>query len=276
MGMEKDIKKFTIISVVIVGILVISLITFLIVKSSNNNKNEEFAKELAEVENLSKSASNPIGKSVNEIEEDDEMEVSELEEEEEIEDVGNEEEDVNEDKPTVSTVEDKKEEKKESNATNKKVEKQDNNETKQTNSDVKNEVKIDLEPPIKGEIIREFAKDSLVFSNTLQEWVTHNGVDIKADKTSVVKSASSGTVYAIKNDPRYGLTVIINHDNGYQTIYSNLLTAEFVVKGEKVKKGQTIGTVGSTAAFEISDESHLHFELLRNNEYLDPVIYINF
>ena len=135
---------------------------------------------------------------------------------------------------------------------------------------------MDFEAPIKGEIIREFAKDSLVFSNTLQEWITHNGVDIKADKTSVVKAAANGTVYAIKNDPRYGLTVIINHDNGYQTIYSNLLTAEFVVKGEKVEKGQSIGTVGNTASFEVSDDYHLHFELLRNNEYLDPVIYINF
>ena len=110
----------------------------------------------------------------------------------------------------------------------------------------------------------------------MQEWITHNGVDIKADKTSVVKAAEAGTVASIKNDPRYGLTVILNHDNGYQTIYSNLLTSEFVVRGEKVEKGQSIGTVGNTASFEISDEPHLHFELLQNNEYLDPVIYMNF
>ena len=140
----------------------------------------------------------------------------------------------------------------------------------------KEEEKIEMEAPIKGEIIREFAKDSLVFSNTLQEWVTHNGVDIKADKTSVVKSVAKGTVLAIKNDPRYGLTVIINHDNGYQTIYSNLLTAEFVVKGEKVEKGQSIGTVGNSATFEIEDEYHLHFELLKDNEYLNPTEYMSF
>ena len=115
-----------------------------------------------------------------------------------------------------------------------------------------------------------------MYSNTLQEWVTHNGVDIKADKTSVVKAAAEGTVSAIKNDPRYGLTVIITHDDGYQTVYSNLLTAEFVVKGEKVEGGQTIGTVGNSASFEIEDEYHLHFELLKDNEYLNPVNYINF
>ena len=48
------------------------------------------------------------------------------------------------------------------------------------------------------------------------------------------------------------------------------------VKGEKVEVGQTIGTVGNSASFEIEDEYHLHFELLKDNEYLNPVNYINF
>ena len=122
----------------------------------------------------------------------------------------------------------------------------------------------------KGEIIREFAPDSLVYSETLEEWVTHNGVDIKADKTSVVKAAASGTVFAIKNDPRYGLTVIVNHAGGYKTVYSNLLTAEFVVEGEEIEAGQTIGTVGNTATFEFLDDYHLHFELMKDGEYVNP------
>ena len=57
-------------------------------------------------------------------------------------------------------------------------------------------------------------------------------------------------------------------------MYSNLLTSEFVVEGEKVGKGQSIGTVGNTAAFEVADDSHLHFEILKNNEYVDPSQYI--
>ena len=79
---------------------------------------------------------------------------------------------------------------------------------------------------------------------------------------------------SIKNDPRYGLTVVIEHTNGFQTIYSNLLTAEFVEEGEEVKQGDTIATVGNTATFEIADESHLHFEILKNNESLDPELYL--
>lgn len=151
-----------------------------------------------------------------------------------------------------------------------------NNNTTETKKTTEKKKEIKFEKPVEGEIIKEYAKDNLVYSNTLNEWTTHLGIDIKAEKTTVVKASCEGTVESIKNDPRYGLTVIINHDDGYQTIYSNLLTAEFVVEGEKVTQGQSIGTVGNSAAFEISDDYHLHFELLKDNEYLDPTIYMNF
>ena len=128
--------------------------------------------------------------------------------------------------------------------------------------------------PVEGEITKEYAKDNLIYSETLEEWVTHYGIDIKADKTTVVKASAGGTIKSIKNDPRYGITVTIEHDNGYQSVYANLLTAEFVKEGEKVEQGQTIGTVGNTATFEIADDPHLHFEILKNGEYVDPSLYI--
>ena len=128
--------------------------------------------------------------------------------------------------------------------------------------------------PVEGETVREYAKDNLIYSNTLQEWTTHTGIDIKADKTTVVKAAEEGTVKSIKNDPRYGLTIVIEHDEQYQTIYSNLLTSEFVVEGEKVEKGQAIGTVGNTAVFEIADEPHLHFEIWKDSLPVDPTTLI--
>ncbi len=128
--------------------------------------------------------------------------------------------------------------------------------------------------PTDGEIIGEFANENLIYSETLKEWITHTAIDIKADKTSVIKSAADGIVRSIVNDPRYGLTVIVEHDDGYETVYSNLLTAEFVVEGEEIKQGQTIGTAGNTASFESNMECHLHFELLKNGEYLNPAIYL--
>lgn len=148
-------------------------------------------------------------------------------------------------------------------------------ETKETKAEETEPVKDpEFIAPVAGGMIKEFAKDKLVYSETLKEWVTHTGVDIMADKTTVVKTAEAGKVTAIKNDPRYGITVIIQHANGYETRYANLLTAEFVNVGEEVAKDQTIGTVGNTATFEVLDESHLHFEILKDGEYLDPAIFI--
>ncbi|MCF0125378.1 MAG: M23 family metallopeptidase [Clostridia bacterium] len=133
---------------------------------------------------------------------------------------------------------------------------------------------FNFEMPVDGEVVKQFARDNLVYSDTLEEWVTHLGVDIEAEKTTVVKSAEEGTIKSIKNDPRYGLTILIDHGDGYQTMYSNLLSSEFVVEGENVKKGQTIGTVGNTAAFESVDAPHLHFELIKDSVQLDPMVYL--
>lgn len=277
MRRERMINRYVIISIVAVSIVIISAIGIIIANSSRKVNENKFAEEMSSLNkemSESETASTQIGKSVDESKKN-EIEFETLEVQEDKKENTN---------TNTTNKENKKEEKKNTNSTseNKKTNKSTNTvetnaktEKKEQSSKEKDE-KIELEAPVKGQVIREFAKESLVFSNTLQEWITHNGVDIKADKTTVVKSAASGTVTAIKNDPRYGLTVIINHDNGYQTIYSNLLTAEFVVKGEKVEKGQSIGTVGNSASFEVADDYHLHFELLKNNEYLDPTVYISF
>ena len=277
MRRERMINRYVIISIVAVSIVIISAIGIIIANSSRKVNENKFAEEMSSLNkemSESETASTQIGKSVDESKKN-EIEFETLEVQEDKKEKTN---------TNTTNKENKKEEKKNTNSTseNKKINK--NTNTVETNAETEKkdqsskekDEKIELEAPVKGQVIREFAKESLVFSNTLQEWITHNGVDIKADKTTVVKSAASGTVTAIKNDPRYGLTVIINHDNGYQTIYSNLLTAEFVVKGEKVEKGQSIGTVGNSASFEVADDYHLHFELLKNNEYLDPTVYISF
>lgn len=163
-------------------------------------------------------------------------------------------------------------------STNGNAQKSNNSSSNETTTDdskkSSNIVELSFIKPVEGDIIKEFAKDNLLFSQTLQEWTVHTGIDIKADKTTIVKSAEAGTVKSIKNDPRYGLTIVVAHDNGFETVYSNLLTSEFVVEGEKVEKGQSLGTVGNTAAFEIADDSHLHFEILKDSIQVDPSIYI--
>ena len=113
----------------------------------------------------------------------------------------------------------------------------------------------------------------MIYSETLEEWTVHLGVDIKAERGTPVNCAEKGKVEAIKNDPRYGITVIVEHANGFKTIYSNLLTAEFVTEGQEVEKGQILGSVGDNAPFEIADEPHLHMEMTLNEQNVNPVLY---
>ena len=153
--------------------------------------------------------------------------------------------------------------------------------TKENKSDKKSEgdkakqekKELSFEVPLEGEIYRDYSDTNLIYSETLEEWTTHYGIDIKAEKGSAVASSEDGKVKTIKDDPRYGLTVTIDHGQGFETVYSNLLSAEFIKQGDSVKKGQTIGTVGSSGAFEIVDEPHLHFEMLLDSQNVNPTTY---
>lgn len=175
------------------------------------------------------------------------------------------------DKKVNESTTNSKNENKSKNIKNDKTKKIEKN-TEKSVTEIKKE--ITFVKPTDGEIICEFAKDNLIYSETLKEWITHTAIDIKADKTSIIKASADGIIKSIVNDPRYGLTVVMQHDDGYETVYSNLLTAEFVVEGEEVKQGQTIGTAGNTSSFESEMDSHLHFELLKDGQYLDPNIYL--
>lgn len=178
----------------------------------------------------------------------------------------------------INSVEEKNiEAEKDDKETKQEIEKEEKNVVEKTSQVNAEPVKVkdpEFIMPVDGEITKGFAKDNLIYSETLEEWIVHLGIDIKAERTSVVKAAEEGTISSIKNDPRYGLTVVIEHTNGYKSVYSNLLTTEFVTEGEKVEKGQSIGTVGNSAAFEIVDEPHLHFEITKDNVNVDPNIYL--
>jgi len=128
--------------------------------------------------------------------------------------------------------------------------------------------------PVFGEVTFEFARDKLVYSKTLEEWRTHDGLDLAADRGTPVKAVADGVVSEIKNDPRFGVVVIIDHKDGLKTVYSNLASDDMVTSNQKVKQGDIIGSVGNTAAFESAEQSHLHFEVLEDNVSVDPVAYL--
>ncbi len=128
--------------------------------------------------------------------------------------------------------------------------------------------------PVFGEISFEYAQDKLVYSKTLDEWRSHAGLDLKADRGTPVKVVADGVVSEIKNDPRLGVTIIVDHLNGIKTVYANLANGDMVSPNQKVKQGEVIGAVGNTASFEAADPSHLHFEVLKNNKNVNPCDYL--
>lgn len=132
------------------------------------------------------------------------------------------------------------------------------------------ENKIKYLKPVEGEIEKEFSIDSLVYSETLQEWITHKGVDIKANKDTEVKAMADGKVKSIKNDPRYGISVTIEHKDGYTSTYSCLGDSNNLKENDEIKQGQVIGKVGNSGIFETATGFHLHFEIVKNGEYIDP------
>ena len=246
-----------------IAVLILFIIIFNVI--SANNKKQDF--QLGENQNNEapsiEQASNPIGKSVNEVEDETVAENLTVELSKNSED-------------STKNIENQAENSNITNETNQTTANVTNENASNANPVVKEESEEEETPdpvfikPVEGEIIKQYGKEKLLYSNTLKEWTTHLGIDIKADKTSVVKAATDGKIKSIKNDPRYGLTIVVEHEKGYTSIYANLLSAEFVTIGEKVKSGQTIGTVGNSATFEIVDEPHLHFEILKDGVNIDP------
>ena len=133
--------------------------------------------------------------------------------------------------------------------------------------------------PIKGSdytVTNPYAMDHLLYSVTLDQYMTHCGVDIEADADTQVLAAAAGTVTAVYTDDRYGVSVEITHPNDMVTIYSNLSTDEMVEVGDTVKQGQIIGGIGATGLFESLEPPHLHFEMLQDGVYVDPQEHIKF
>ena len=126
--------------------------------------------------------------------------------------------------------------------------------------------------PVDGKIIKPFSVDALVFSETMQDFRVHGGIDIGCAEGSRVCAYTDGRIVTVENDAFMGTTVTVEHSAGVKTVYSNLsaVLPDTVYTGAPVSAGDVIGTVGSTAIVESSDAPHLHFEVWLDGERLDP------
>lgn len=104
-------------------------------------------------------------------------------------------------------------------------------------------------------------------------WGTmHNGIDVAGPTGTPINAADAGRVEFAGYRGSYGNLVIINHENGYQTYYAHL-NAINVSRGERVFKGARIGSMGSTGR---STGPHLHFEVRRNGQPINPLNFVSY
>ena len=136
--------------------------------------------------------------------------------------------------------------------------------------------KLTFVSPVVGEVIKSHSMDTPVFSNTLNEWRVHTGIDIAAEEGSSVYAAADGKVSAVYSDPFLGRTVEVTHAGGIVSVYSNLTASDIAVKvGDTVKSGDKIGVVGDTSLSELADEAHLHFGVKVDGVSVNPLDYIS-
>ena len=102
----------------------------------------------------------------------------------------------------------------------------------------------------------------------------HTGVDIAGSgiRGKAILAANSGKVLKAGYNTAYGNYVVIDHGGGYSTLYGHADSLNVKV-GQSVSRGDTIGYVGSTG---YSTGPHLHFEIIQNGTYLNPLSFFNY
>lgn len=101
------------------------------------------------------------------------------------------------------------------------------------------------------------------------DYLPHTGVDFRAPVGTPIRAAGSGLITDMRWGDGYGWFVRIQHERGYETVYAHMSGfAEGLTPGKTVMRGDTIGYVGSTGS---STGAHLHYEILRNKSYVNPV-----
>ena len=125
--------------------------------------------------------------------------------------------------------------------------------------------------PVDGEVLRGFFVETLAYDQTMGDWRTHGGVDLAAGEGSKVMCVGDGVVKDVFAHDLMGTTVVVDHQNGVVSTYANLAAETMVSVGQEVEAGSVLGSVGASALGESALPSHLHLEMTRDGEPVDPV-----
>lgn len=125
--------------------------------------------------------------------------------------------------------------------------------------------------PFGKEVIKSYSEGKLVYSETMNDWRVHNGVDFSGEDGGEVKAIAYGTVTEVTTDALYGVQVTIDHGNGVIAKYCGLNGDTVQVKsGETVECNYRLGYLGSIPC-EKQEKPHLHFEIIYNGKATDPM-----
>lgn len=128
--------------------------------------------------------------------------------------------------------------------------------------------------PVKGEVLREHAVETLAYDKTMGDWRTHDGVDIACTVGAQVLAPAGGTVTDLYTDDMMGMTVVILHADGVMSACSNLAGVPNVEIGDTVRTGDVIGSVGESAIAESEEAAHLHLSMTKDGVSVDPLTYL--
>lgn len=121
--------------------------------------------------------------------------------------------------------------------------------------------------PVDGKITSNFGKT--LNPKTKKEEI-HDGININAKLGTNVKAIYDGTIESVESSKTAGITIVINHNNGFKTTYSNLSETK-VNEGEMITKGSVIALSGKSGD---GANSHLYFAIQKNNVAVNPLDYL--
>jgi len=129
-------------------------------------------------------------------------------------------------------------------------------------------------PILNATITKSYNAEELQYNKTLNCWEIHKGLDLLVTTGDSVVACYDGTVSDIYTNYLEGTTIEITHSNGLISVYQGLNSETSVKVGDTVTIGQTIGKAQGNVASETEDASHIHFELIKDGEKVDPLNYI--
>lgn len=113
-------------------------------------------------------------------------------------------------------------------------------------------------------------------NNTLNCYYLHTGMDFAAEQGTPVYAVLDGIVESVTRDNVLdGTVVTILHENGLRTTYGFIDADEELAAGDKVTRGEQIGTIAAPTGREYKDGPHLHFEVISEGKSVDPEQYLD-